>query len=119
MRALRLARLDAQLQLRQGFYAAYALVSAAYIALLRALPDEATATLAPLVIFSDPAVFGFFCAGALLLLERDEGVHAALFTTPASSRTGCARGGRTARRSFSPRTTWRSRQSCATASRSS
>jgi fluoroquinolone transport system permease protein len=83
MRSLRLARLDARLQLRQGFYAAYALVSAAYIALLRALPDEAGVTLAPLVIFSDPAVFGFFCAGALLLLERDEGVHAALFTTPA------------------------------------
>lgn len=82
MRTWSLARNDARLQFRNGFYAAYTLVSAAYILLLRLTPDGARAALAPLVIFSDPAVFGFFCAGALLLLERDEGVHPAIFTTP-------------------------------------
>lgn len=75
---------DARLQVRQGFYLAYVVLTAAYVLLLRQLPPDARATLAPLVVFSDPAVFGFFGVGAMLLLERDEGVHAALFTTRAT-----------------------------------
>lgn len=75
---------DVRLQLRHGFYGAYLVLTASYVLLLRRLPDEAEAVAAALVVFSDPSVFGFFCVGALLMLERDEGVHAALFTTRAS-----------------------------------
>ena len=46
----------------------------------RQLPDWAAA----FIIFTDPAALGFFFLGALMMLERSEGVRTALATTPLS-----------------------------------
>jgi fluoroquinolone transport system permease protein len=77
-----LLRHDVRLQYRYGIYAAYAVVVALYVGVLLAageqLPDWATA----FIIFSDPAALGFFFLGALMMLERSEGVRVALATTP-------------------------------------
>ena len=75
-------RTDARLQWRQGFYAAYALVTALYVAALRFTPAGRYPRLVPFLVFSDPAVFGFFFAGALVILERDDGMMQTLFVTP-------------------------------------
>lgn len=75
-------RNDVRLQWRQGFYAAYALVTALYVVLLHLMPAEAYPRVVPFLVFSDPAVFGFFFAGALVILERDDGMMQALFVTP-------------------------------------
>jgi fluoroquinolone transport system permease protein len=75
-------RNDARLQWRQGFYAAYVLVTALYVAALRFTPAGRFPRIVPFLVFSDPAVFGFFFAGALVILERDDGMMQTLFVTP-------------------------------------
>ena len=37
------------------------------------------------IIFTDPAALGFFFLGALMMLERSEGVRTALAVTPLSA----------------------------------
>jgi fluoroquinolone transport system permease protein len=82
-RRLRAAlRNDARLQWRQGFHGAYLLLTALYILILRQLPDPVARWLTPLVIFSDPAVVGFFFIGGVVLLERADRTLDALFVTP-------------------------------------
>jgi fluoroquinolone transport system permease protein len=75
-------RNDVRLQWRQGFYGAYALVTALYVVLLRFTPVGAYPRVVPFLVFSDPAVFGFFFAGALVILERDDAMMQTLFVTP-------------------------------------
>lgn len=79
---LALARADVRLQMRHGFYAAYAVVSLAYVLLLRATPPDLRSEIAPVLIFTDPSVLGFFFLGALMLLERVDGARAALAVAP-------------------------------------
>jgi fluoroquinolone transport system permease protein len=76
------ARNDARLQWRQGFYAAYVLLTTLYILALRLMPSRWYPRIVPFLVFSDPAVFGFFAAGALVILERDDGMMQTLFVTP-------------------------------------
>jgi fluoroquinolone transport system permease protein len=71
-----------RLQWRHGFYAAYALVTALYVIVLRFTPVGTYPRVVPFLVFSDPAVFGFFFAGALVILERDDGMMQTLFVTP-------------------------------------
>lgn len=85
MRAARLlttVRNDVRLQWRHGFYAAYLLLTLLYILVLRLLPEEGRRILAPLIVFSDPAVIGFFFVGGIVLLERGDRTLEALFVTP-------------------------------------
>ncbi len=77
-----LALADVRMQVRHGFYAAYAVVSLAYVLMLRALPAELREETARLLIATDPSVLGFFFLGALMLLERVDGARAALAATP-------------------------------------
>lgn len=76
---------DARLQYRYGIYVAYAFVVGFYIAALTLgrgiLPDWAVAAL----IYTDPAAVGFFFLGALMMLEKAEGVRAALAISPVTS----------------------------------
>tara|TARA_A100001391_G_scaffold64005_1_gene40011 strand:- start:11838 stop:12533 length:696 start_codon:yes stop_codon:yes gene_type:complete len=78
---------DLRLQYRYGIHAAYGTVIALYGAFLvfagPHLPDWAVA----LVIFSDPSALGFFFLGGLMLLEKGEGVRAALSISPVSAHT--------------------------------
>lgn len=78
---------DARLQYRYGIYAAYAFVIAFYVAALTVgrglLPEWGVG----LVIYTDPAAVGFFFLGALVMLEKGEGVRTALAITPLRART--------------------------------
>lgn len=73
---------DIRQQYRHGIYAAYAVVVALYAALLLSAGPALPAWVAPLLIFVDPAGVGFIFLGALMLLERSEGVRLALAASP-------------------------------------
>lgn len=78
-------RMDAQVQARNGFYAATGFVAASSILLLRWLPADTAALLLPVVILENILINTFYFVSALLLLERDEGTLAALSVTPLRS----------------------------------
>lgn len=84
-RFLVLAAHDGRLQFRYGIYAAYAFVVAFYVLVLTAaraiLPPWAVA----MIIYTDPAAVGFFFLGALMMLEKAEGVRIALAISPVTS----------------------------------
>lgn len=82
MRLASALRGDIRLQVRHGFYAAYMLVSGAYIALLQLLPAGWRETADVLLTFSDPSALGFYFIGGIVLLERGQGVYDSLFVTP-------------------------------------
>ncbi|EMI11470.1 hypothetical protein [Anoxybacillus gonensis] len=73
---------DIRFQARHGFYIVYGFVSLFYIAALRWMPINAREYIAPVVVLMDPAAVGFFMAGAVILLERSQGVLDPLFITP-------------------------------------
>jgi fluoroquinolone transport system permease protein len=73
---------DVRLQLRQGFYAAYAFVAIVYIVLLLALPPAVRLVVLPPLLLSETGVIGFMFAGALLHLERSAGTTSSLAVTP-------------------------------------
>jgi fluoroquinolone transport system permease protein len=73
---------DARIQLRNGFYAATALVVACSILLLRWLPADMAALLLPMVLLANIVINTFYFVGGLLLLERDEGTMVAQGVTP-------------------------------------
>lgn len=78
---------DLRLQYRYGIHAAYGAVIALYAALLFFAGPYAPAWALALLIFSDPSALGFFFLGGLMLLEKGEGVRAALAISPVSART--------------------------------
>jgi fluoroquinolone transport system permease protein len=82
IRALALIRHDLRLQYRYGIYAAYAVVIALYVVELLLLGEFLPSWVPALIVFTDPAAVSFFFLGALLMLERAEGVRAALAASP-------------------------------------
>lgn len=74
MNAIRLLAMEVRLQWRQGFHGVYLVMTAVFLLVLAALPPEFRAGGFLLVVLLDPALMGFFFAGALVLLERDQGV---------------------------------------------
>ena len=75
-------RIDLRVQLRNGFYAATALVVAGSILLLRWLPGDTAALLLPVVLLENILVNTFYFVSGLLLLERGEGTLVAQSVTP-------------------------------------
>ncbi len=77
---------DLRLQLRHGFYAAYAVVTAIYAVALHQLArvagTETLRAVAATLIFTDPATLGAFFVGGLVLLEKQQGSLTAAFVTP-------------------------------------
>jgi fluoroquinolone transport system permease protein len=84
-RSLTLIRQDVRLQFRYGIYAAYAVVVALYVTMLLLAGPLLPAWVPALIIFTDPAALGFFFLGALLMLEKSEGVRAALAASPVTA----------------------------------
>lgn len=79
-----LARLDLTLQQRYGIYYAYAFVVAFYAAIIHFAGPMLPAWAVGLIVWSDPAVLGFFFLGAIMMLEKIEGARLALGVSPAS-----------------------------------
>jgi len=73
---------DFRFQLRHGFYGVYVLICALYWLLLRWIPIDSKEEVTLLLTFSDPSAVGLILAGGIVLLEKDQGVHASLFATP-------------------------------------
>ena len=71
-----------RVQLRNGFYAATALVVACSILLLRWLPSDTAALLLPVVLLENILVNTYYFVSGLLLLERGEGTLVAQSVTP-------------------------------------
>jgi len=82
MRFLQALKQDIRYQFRNGFYYVYLFVSIIYIVILFKLPNEIQGIVTAMVIFSDPAMLGFFFIGAIILLEKEENIFEALFITP-------------------------------------
>lgn len=80
-----LVKNDARQQFRYGIHAAYAFVIGFYICVLVFAADFLPNWMPGLIVFTDPAVVGFFFLGALMLLEKGENVRTALAVTPISA----------------------------------
>jgi len=76
---------DIKLQFKHGFYYAYLLISAVYIAVLQFLPADYREAANIALTFSDPSFLGFFFIGGLVLLEKGQNIHDSLFVTPLSA----------------------------------
>jgi fluoroquinolone transport system permease protein len=79
-----LLRQDIRFELRHGIYTVYAVVCGMYVLLLLSLSPSLRVVITPLLIFTDPAVLGFFFMGGIVLLERKQDVLSSLFVTPVS-----------------------------------
>lgn len=82
MRLKRLFLLDMRFQAKYGFYFLYAVLTAIYIAVLFALPENWKEKAAAILIFSDPASMGLFFMGAIVLLEKSQHTTCALAVSP-------------------------------------
>lgn len=82
MRVLTTIKQDLQFQFRHGFYYAYLLICTLYIIFLRMVPLDARALITRVLIFSDPAILGFFFIGGIVLLEKGQNILENLFVTP-------------------------------------
>ncbi len=82
MRLWRLTASDVRFQWKYGFYFVYAIFSALYLLSLLTLPQPARQTAAIVMVFTDPAAIGLFFMGAIVLLEKSQGVNCALAVSP-------------------------------------
>lgn len=82
MRILTAVKQYFMFQFRHKFYHACLIVNIIYIAILLNLPGELRPFIASMVIFSDPAMLGFFFISAILLLEKGDRILESLFATP-------------------------------------
>ncbi len=84
MRTLSALLFDIRFQFRHGFYYAYLLVTLLYVVMLKSIPAEAGRFVTVLIVFSDPAVLGFFFIGGIILMEKSQNTLESLFVTPFS-----------------------------------
>jgi fluoroquinolone transport system permease protein len=77
---------DFKLQLRHGFYAAYAVVTLIYALgvgeLAKIAEEPVLRAVAATLIYTDPSTLGAFFVGGLVLLEKQSGSLTAVFATP-------------------------------------
>ncbi len=85
MRIVNALKADVRFQIKQGFYLVYVLLTFIYMVILGKLPQEWKSTVIPLVLFSDPSMVGFFFIGALVMLEKVQGVIQYVVVTPLRS----------------------------------
>ncbi len=78
--ALQLLRTEMKVQLRAGFYAAYAIMTLLFFVILALLPPPWREHGFELIVLMDPTFMGFFFAGGLVLLEADQGVLSVALT---------------------------------------
>jgi len=79
-----LLKKDITLQWRQGFWLVYFIVSIIYVVVLLNIPRETRITVSLIMILSDTTMLGVIFIGALILLEKQQGIIHSLFVTPLS-----------------------------------
>lgn len=82
MRILHSIKYDIISQYKNGIYFVYGFISTIYVLALQLIPNNFTDRALIFLIFSDPTFLGFFFVGAMVLLERNQGIPLALSTTP-------------------------------------
>lgn len=82
MRILHSIKYDIMSQYKNGIYFVYGFISIIYILALQLIPNNFTNRALIFLIFSDPTFLGFFFVGAMVLLERNQGIPLALSITP-------------------------------------
>jgi len=70
------------LQWRQGFWLVYFVVSALYILVLVNIPRENRMMVSLIMVLTDTSMLGVLFMGALVLLEKQQGMVHSLFVTP-------------------------------------
>ena len=85
MRIVSALKADVRFQFKQGFYLVYILLTLIYMVILGKLPAAWKSTVIPLVLFSDPSMVGFFFIGALVMLEKVQGIIQYVVVTPLRS----------------------------------
>ena len=90
MRLAALTAGDVRFQWKYGFYGVYAIFTAVYVLALSVVPESARSTVAAVMIFTDPAAMGLFFMGAILLLEKGQGINFALSVSPVRVWEYCA-----------------------------
>ncbi|HKK43760.1 MAG TPA: hypothetical protein VJ963_15190 [Bacteroidales bacterium] len=77
-----LFRYDLNIQWRSGYWTVYGILGLIYILILINLPLVVRADIIALMIFSDTSVIGLIFVGALILLEKQQGVLQSFSVTP-------------------------------------
>ncbi len=78
---------DIRFAWRHGFYFVYILLTAAYVLLIKNIPVTVGRIVSPLLIYGDPSIVGMFFMGAIVLLERQQGILDYMMVTPLSNHT--------------------------------
>ena len=73
---------DIKLQLRQGFWTIYLILSFAFLLILFNIPIENRQMFSSLFILADTSMLGIIFVGALILFEKQQNVIQSLFVTP-------------------------------------
>ncbi len=81
-RLLSTARWDFQLQVRNGFYYAAAVVVALNVIIVNQLPEASVGWLLPVILFENVVINAFYFMGGLVLLEKREGTLEVQVITP-------------------------------------
>jgi fluoroquinolone transport system permease protein len=79
---LKLLKYDFNIQLRSGYWTVYGVIALIYILILFNLPMSIRDDAAILLIFMDTSSLGVIFVGALVLLEKQQGVLQSLSVTP-------------------------------------
>lgn len=73
---------DIRFQMRQGISLVYVVITLVYLLVLGKLPEAINAWVVPVMVYSDPAMLGFFFIGGIVMLEKSQGVIQYLTVTP-------------------------------------
>lgn len=85
MRLIAALKSDIRFQYKHGFYAVYTLITILYIIIMQKIPSGLIKNYtAALIVFSDPAMLGFFFIGGIIMLEKQQGIIDYLAVTPLS-----------------------------------
>lgn len=85
MRLKEALKADILFQCKQGFYLVYIIITIVYMVIISQFSFEIRRFLVPLIVFSDPSLIGFFFIGALVMLEKGQGVIQLIMVTPLRS----------------------------------
>lgn len=77
---------DMFMQMKYGFYLVYGIISVIYIVMLNQFSYDIKTFMLSIIIFSDPALLGFYFIGGLVLLEKGENTLEYLIVTPLRSK---------------------------------